>query len=227
MQSAENFHKYKFYLENSLINYSHVYAGDIIKSHTMKSVRVINDDNYFSSNFVKNIIWDIWQYSYENMKNKKSDEILKIIKFSDISNYTELITKLYSELITDSFNPKYYFIDCQKDDWSIKNRKNRKKYEISIPSSKTIHLNNYGGDIEWTITGPSSDCDDVIIYITDRPIQCFIYSLQNMEYRILKNDIHEIEYCVYDCEYKCICVRLRDLKISRNITINRILNENK
>jgi hypothetical protein len=71
--------------------------------------------------------------------------------------------------------------------------------------------------------------DEVHVYITDKSIQSLVYGIQNMDYNIIKeNDKfkHSIKYPLYDCDYTCYKLVIRNLNKIREDKLNKILNEN-
>ena len=72
--------------------------------------------------------------------------------------------------------------------------------------------------------------DEIVIYVTDKPIQSLVYTIQNMDYVIKKISrkkwSHVINYPFYDCVYNSYKVVIRDISKIRENKIKDLLDGN-
>jgi hypothetical protein len=71
--------------------------------------------------------------------------------------------------------------------------------------------------------------DDCYFYLVDKPIQSMVWSLQNMNYKIVENNYqfeHIVSFPIYHCDYNVYKIRVVNTQKIREEKINTLLNGN-
>lgn len=216
------FDTYKKSLEDILVNIDFIYSGDIISSIEKKFHDKLNHSS-ISAKFARDVLVEIYNYSVTSMF-EKSEEI--IVHRNSFKNPYELIDMI-------PISPKILF-------YSVNTNLNLNLSSNIIEPDGKGHLPEYfnrrfkidphGRDISaYFCPLIEDDVDDFHFYISDKPIQSMVWSLQNMEYNIVKgfsSNEHIIKIPFYSCDYKSYRIRVVNTQKLREDKINSILDEN-
>jgi hypothetical protein len=208
-------------IDNLVSKIDFIYSGDIIKSEKMKWVKKINHGS-FSGIFFKEVIENIYEWSFNKMAKSSSDILIH-------NNYDIPITINYLEEVISNRNNSLMFYS--------NNTHSRLNIQLSFSFSSPKENNRYldewfyfkfkfllnGSDVSSYYSPLISDSlDDCYIYLVDRPIQSLVWSLQNSKYTI-DGDNHIIEMPVYHCDYNATRIRFVDTQKIREMKIKSIL----
>lgn len=225
----ESFEEYKSVIESNIINLTYLYDGNVSSSSIKETYDEIISHSQVSPKVIINCIIDIYNVSIYNMMSKSIDYIvpsdIKEVKRNAINHYGS-INHYINDLHRDgkmglNFDPAYRFTST--NGWSMFLPIN------TLPSNKPFPDYFYELKTDTYLCPNINDSEEeVCIYVTDGAIQSLVYSLQNMEYNI--EDIgglykHTISYNLYECDFTCYKMIIRDLSKIRDIKINEILNE--
>jgi hypothetical protein len=226
------FDNYKKSLEDYLQNIDFIYSGDVINSIDKKYVNKLKHSS-FSAHLFREIMVDIYNYSFNKMLEKSKEIIIHRNKFSDIY-------ELMHEIPID---PKILFYSVNSNmnlglgshlrttqaTLTLEDNDDGHSY---LPSyfNRRFKLMSYGKEVS-AYYSPSilDDVDDCHFYLIDRPIQSMVWSLQNMTYTINKsfsNNEHVLKFPIYNCDYTSYKIRVIDTQKIREDKINILLNEN-
>jgi hypothetical protein len=213
------FTEYKEMLEKELSHLSYLYSGDIISSKERRIVtRSTNSE--FSVDIINKSLIEIYQDSVNNLF-RQSEEI--VVHRKDFKDIRDLLNKA-------NFIPENLFYS--NNSYNIINQ-----YNISQTFRTTTgNLPHYFHKAFLSSQVSGYHCpniedepDDCHIYLSDKPIQSFVWILQNMEYKInrgFSGNEHMINFKVYECDFKSIMIRIVDTQSQREKKINQILNGN-
>jgi hypothetical protein len=214
---------YKKTLEDFLQKIDFIYSGDVISSVDKSYYQKIKHSS-FSAGLIKDMMIDIYNFSFEQMLQKSKETIIHRNNFSDIY---ELINKI-------PINPKIIF-------YSINSNLNLNLGSHVLESdddkgflpsyfTRRFKLMSHGVEVSAYYSPKiEDDIDDCCFYLTDRPIQSMVWSLQNMNYVINKgfsSNEHSIKIPIYNCDYKVYKIRVVNTQKLREDKINLILNDN-
>jgi hypothetical protein len=216
-----NFDNYKKSLENFLQSIDFIYSGDVINSVDKKYVNKLKNSS-FSAQLFREMMIDIYNYSFEKMFEKSKEIIIHSSSFSDIY---ELIDKI-------PINPKILFYSTNSQMNLGLGSHLEDDGHIYLPSyfTRRFKLMSYGKEVSSYYSPLILDeVDDCHFYLVDKPIQSMVWSLQNMNYsvnKVISSNEHLIEIPVYNCDYEVYKVRVVNTQKFRNDKINSILNDN-
>ena len=205
-------------LETSLLKFDYLYSGDVINS--------IDSKISLKTSKVNKLIESIYDYSIISMIEKSVDkEVFDLTSLKDaislaskykyafvnntFINYLKHGSAFTSSIKLESKNHQYFMIPYKKDMYrelslglldiySIDNILNKKK------------LNNE---------------NEMIMYVTDKPIQSLIYTMNTSNY-YMENNNHIIEYKLFNCDYNCKKIIIRDKEVDRNNKLNKLIGDN-
>jgi hypothetical protein len=235
------FNNYKDKLESELSNSNFINAGDVISSKISRC-NLICSDKTPSIPLLKKTICDIYDWSFERMI-QKSEKI--VFKNSDSFDFLSILDNIYHRQLTTQSNynfPGTIFFSTNSFRFINQN----------TPSSLIVHSNtsiNFSGNcnditpdffqkkFELTFRGNEisffrsplikDTTNDFVFYLCDKPIQSMMWILQNMSYQINQNPngfLHQIDYPIYECDYKSLEIRITDTVKIREEKINKILS---
>jgi hypothetical protein len=216
-----NFDNYKKSLENFLQSIDFIYSGDVINSVDKKYVNKLKNSS-FSAQLFREMMIDIYNYSFEKMFEKSKEIIIHSSSFSDIY---ELIDKI-------PINPKILFYSTNSQMNLGLGSHLEDGGHIYLPSyfTRRFKLMSYGKEVSSYYSPLILDeVDDCHFYLVDKPIQSMVWSLQNMNYsvnKVVSSNEHLIEIPVYNCDYEVYKVRVVNTQKFRNDKINSVLNDN-
>ena len=196
----ENFDNYKKTIDISLSNdkdLNYLYTGDVMSS--------IKQTKSLKSNLTKNYSMSFIQKTFEEitcfeLQNKKPNETLQLIK-DDLPIDIDVFRTINSSI-------------CYSITSLNENTKLRYKSGILLNyfySYKNIAQLPYIEDKKNIQT----------YYCVDRPIQSFMYIIQNMTYTI-NNNYHTITYPLYKCDFNLYKIEVMNLKEHREKRLNTI-----
>lgn len=217
----ESFNEYKKTLEPNLMKFDYLYSGDAISS-TDSSFSELKNNNIMSPLFIIKTINNIYEESINNMINKSKSIII------NKSNINMPILKEVKKLGIDT-----YYAFCGKN--AINDLFNAvstcEKSAVFPHYFYKIYLINNVFYSPLIIEEEETS----IIYVTDAAIQSLVYSIQNMDYIIEKDNIdingsnywkHTINYKLFDCNFNSYKIIIKDISKVRDDKIKEILNGN-
>lgn len=220
----DQFEKHKKNLEDFLQGINFIYSGDVINS-VDKTYRQKLNQSSFSANLFKDIMVDVYNWSFEQMKINSKEIIIHINNFSDV----------YELMDSISINPKILFYS-QNSNMNLKLGNHLSELEddghIYLPSyfNRRFKLMSFGKEVSAYFSPLiEDDIDDCHFYLIDRPIQSMVWSLQNMRYYIkdtFKNNECVIEMPIYNCDFQSYKIRVVNTQKLREDKINSILYDN-
>jgi hypothetical protein len=218
------FDNYKKSLEDFLQSIDFIYSGDVINSVDKKYVNKLKHSS-FSAHLFREIMVDIYKYSFEKMFEKSKEIIIHRNNFLDIYELMDKISinpkiLFYSQNSNMNLNLGSHLLELEDDGHSyLPNYFNRR-----------FKLMSYGKEVSAYYSPLiSDDVDDCHFYLIDRPIQSMVWSLQNMNYSVNKgfsSNEHVIKIPIYNCDYESYKIRVVNTQKLRNDKINLILNDN-
>ncbi len=227
----ESFSDYKKTIESNLINISFLYSGDVIKSSEFTYSEVRNNP-LISPSFIINCLINIYNKSFEEMMNKSEKIFLTEELFfkneKENKNFSQTLKELNicHDYIFTSGKNSIFFVPC-----TIQPNKPFPNY---FYESK-----NFEPNVDVLISPLIEESEsETVIFLTNKPIQSLVYSIQNMDYKVIpdKNNsesfpnlmrwTHEIKYPFYYCDYKSIKLTIRDISSIRDKKISELFNDN-
>lgn len=208
------------------MNVSYLYNGDVISSVDSQYTEIKNSP-LTSPSFIINSIVNIYQESFDIMKNKSKEFVIpeeSIIGVGDKGNLFDKISEL---------GIKSNYIFCSD--------KGKKLFGPTLKSSSTSAFPYYFYSIDKIIGINAEifyspliveDDDEIVLYVTDSAIQSLVYSIQNMDYKINPNSVdntewnHTLIYNLYDCKFNSCKLSIRNVSRLRHDKINKILDGN-
>lgn len=209
------FDNYRKSLDNFLQSIDFIYAGDVINSVNKKYLNTLKDSS-FSAHLFREMMIDIYNYSFEKMSQKSKEIIIDRNSFSDIYQLMDSIP-VSPKILFYSINSNMNLglgSHLEDDDHSY------------LPSyfSRRFKLISYGREVSAYYSSLIlDDVDDCHFYLCDRPIQSMVWSLQNIDYSVNESNDHLIEIPVYNCDYEVYKIRVVDTQKLRNDKINSLL----
>ena len=223
--STVGFDNFKKSLEDYLQTIEFIYSGDVINSIDKTYAKKLKHLS-FSAEFMKDVMVDVYNYSFKKMIENSKEIVI------DRNNFTDIYS-LISEL---SLNPKILFFSNH----SNKNLNLTNRNLNSVSSDNKLFLPDYftrkyllmahGLEVSAFYSPMIKDTDDDChFYLIDKPIQSMVWSLQNMTYdmnRGFSSNDHCIKLPVYDCNYNAMKIRVINTQKLREEKINSILYDN-
>jgi hypothetical protein len=214
----EVFSDYKKIIENNLVNVPFLFAGDVISSH-LKSFNCQRDQEHMSPMFVIDCFDEIYRQSFYEMVSKSKEIIIS----------SESISNVYQSLTSLGINTKFIFSTNKFSRYIGTHFKvvNHRAFPPHFYAIEKI----FGLDIDILNSPLITELEDeIVIYVTDKPIQSLVYTIQNMDYVIKKISrkkwSHVINYPFYDCVYNSYKVVIRDISKIRENKIKDLLDGN-
>lgn len=217
----ESFDEYRSVIESNIQRLSYIYNGDII-SHFEDSYSETMSTKRESPIFIINTLDNIYEWSVKRMM-EKSIEIIKVYDFKNKDGLGDWLSKIIEGLDIEGFKPANVFIS------------DIKLLGIDTMTNKNRPLPNYFYEVKNTYFSKFKDKlifyknpymepkdDEVILYITDKSIQSLVYMIQNMDY-IINGNNHTLKYNIYECDYSCYKLVIKDLSKMRDDKINSLL----
>ena len=206
-----DFESHKKALDNYLEKIEFLYSGDIISS-VEKEFVIERSNSSFSSLFIKDILVELYNFSFENMVENSTELV-----FTKGTDLVEVFEK-----VNDNIRMAFY---------SESSKHNLLKTHIPFyPNSGSHWLPSYfhtalyyNGQPFYFSPKIEDDKDDSVIYLVDGAIQSMVWSLQNMEY-IIEDNKHIVRLPFYYCKYKSYKVRIVDIEKLRDDKINLVLD---
>lgn len=202
----EEFVNYKEVLNDVISEMKYLFNGDVINSNDFECTKII-DTERISTNFIIEIIDDIYNKSILSMMDRSV--ILPDLNNKEIQDLYQLSDKLLERDIRADF---LYISFVQK----IIKKRALPSYIYPLSSGVIPMEIMETKHIESTL-------DEYVVYLTDNPIQSFVYIIQNMDY-IIDGSKHTIKYKTYNCDYRSYKVSLKDLNKIRRDKIDSILS---
>jgi hypothetical protein len=215
----ETFDEYKETLERNFINFNYLYDGDIIYSKDFSYTESVPNHS-ISPSFIIRTIDKIYRQSFQNLIIKSTDIIINY----DFCKNNLSSDKIFSIIDNLNIKPVYVFCsDNSKKHFGIIKERNVPfpKYFYNI---QTIYNKNY--DFYTSPMVEDSD-DELILYVVDSSIQSLVYSIQNMEYKIVDDGLkknHTIKCPFYECDFNSYKVIIKDISKIREEKIDKVLS---
>lgn len=228
----ESFEEYKSTIENNIIKFTYLYDGDVISS-TDDSYSEIREYRHVSPSQIINCIDDIYHKSIKMMIDRSKEKIIPIRPYPlrhKPSNEADNIFYYIDNLKTNGFKPLYVFCsDNGRNLFGItREPKKSHPFPIYFDHISRYHSTNYDLYLSPLIIDDSND--QVEVYVTDKSIQSLVYSIQNMDYNVEKLENgsfkHTINYKLYDCDFTCYKLIIKNVSRIREDKINQLLNDN-
>jgi len=229
----ESFDEYKSTIESNIINFTYLYDGDVLFSKKDSYSEIVSHDRTSPLPII-NCISDIYDKSIKSMMDRSIEKVIGIkdntilnIPGNTDDNIFYYIDELKSK--TNNFKPLYVF--CSEN--SRKLFGITKKMAINKPFPSHLYdIHKYHSQSYDLYLAPLIDDneDEFHVYVSDKSIQSLVYSIQNMEYDIEKVDNgykHTIYYKLYECDFTCYKLIIKDISQIREDKINQLLNDNK
>jgi hypothetical protein len=230
----ESFNEYKKTLELNLMGITYLYDGDAISS-TDESYSEIKTTPLTSPTFIITTIIKIYNESIKNMISK-SKEI--IIPEESITKSTVFGGNILDKLTEMGIKPLYIFVSKKGSKlFGITKKPEINRafpgYFYNIERFIGLHLDIFYSPLVVEEDGES------VLYVTDKSFQSLVYSIQNMDYKIIpQNEIngdkpyneiewlHTLDYKLYDCSYNSYKIIIKNVSKIREDKINQILDGN-
>jgi hypothetical protein len=218
------FYGYKKIIENNLLSLSYLYSGDVISSINSSYKEELPIDSTLPKKFIKwrfiiNSLDSMRKWSIENMINNTNMEIISVLDFEKLDMNGLWLEDLVNNLNIESFTPKFIFINSTKYLGIVKDNGGRPLpeyfYQQGVRKSKDLEI--------YKISIIDEIDEQIVIYITDKPIQSLVYVLQNMEYTVSDN-IHKMTYNLYNCDYRCYKITVKNIIKMRDDKISQLLS---
>lgn len=231
----ESFNEYKKTIEHNLVNISYLYSGDVI-SHTDYQYKEIKSSPLTSPSFIISTFVEIYNKSFDIMKSKSKTLIIPEESIKGIGINGNIFDKIF-EL---GIKPVYIF--CSKKAMKLFGQVREPNSTSALPSYFHSIDNFTGMNLELyysPLIEVEEDSDEIVLYVSDAPIQGLVYSIQNMDYFVDPTSTiegfipnipdrweHKINYNLYDCKFNSYKISVRNLSRLRDDKINKILNDN-
>jgi hypothetical protein len=214
---------YKKTLEDFLQTIDFIYSGDVISSIDKTYIQKFKHSS-FSANLCKDVMIDIYNWSFEQMKINSKEIIIHRNNFLDV----------YELMNNIPINPKILFYSVNSNmnlglGSHVLEEDDGKGY---LPSyfNRRFKLMSYGKEVSAYYSPQIEDnVDDCQFYLVDRPIQSMVWSLQNMNYSInrsFSSNEHTVKIPIYNCDFGSYRIRDENTQKLREDKINLILNDN-
>lgn len=214
---------YKKTLEDFLQKIDFIYSGDVLSSVDKTYVQKLKQSS-FSANLCKDMMIDIYNWSFNNMISNSKEVIIHRSNFIDVY---DLIDKM-------TINPKILFYS-QNSNLNLSLGSHVLENEDGngyLPNyfTRRFKLMSQGVEVSAYYSPLIDDTvDDCRFYLVDRPIQSMVWSLQNMNYSInrsFSSNEHVVKIPIYNCDYQSYRIRVVNTQKLREDKINSILNDN-
>jgi hypothetical protein len=220
---VEQFEKHKKSLEDFLQNINFIYSGDVINSIDKTYSQKLKHSS-FSSNLFKNIMIDVYNWSFEKMKNVSKEIIVHRNNFTDVYGLMDKIP----------INPKILFYSTNSNlNLNLGSHVLESEHDTGyLPSyfTRRFKLMSHNREVSAYYSPLiEDDSDDCHFYLIDEPIQSLVWSLQNMRYSIessFYDNEHIIKMPIYNCDFNSYKIRVVNTQKLRNNKINSILDDN-
>jgi hypothetical protein len=214
---------YKKTLEDFLQTIDFIYSGDVISSIDKTYIQKFKHSS-FSANLCKDVMIDIYNWSFDQMKINSKEIIIHRNNFLDV----------YELMNNIPINPKILFYSVNSNmnlglGSHVLEEDDGKGY---LPSyfTRRFKLMSYGKEVSAYYSPQIEDnVDDCQFYLVDRPIQSMVWSLQNMNYSInrsFSSNEHTVKIPIYNCDFESYRIRVVNTQKLREDKINLILNDN-
>jgi hypothetical protein len=215
---------YKKTLEDFLQNIDFIYSGDIINSIDKSYFQRLSHSS-FSAKICRDMMVDIYNFSFKEMIEKSQEIIVHRNNFSDVYELMDKISinpkiLFYSQNSNMNLNLGSHLLELEDDGHSY------------LPGyfTRRFKLMSYGKQVSAYFSPLiEDDIDDCHFYLVDKPIQSMVWALQNMSYtinRTFSSNEHVIKIPVYNCDYEVYKIRVVNTQKLREDKINLILNDN-
>lgn len=226
----ESFTEYKKTLEQNLLNVGFLYSGDILSSKD-SFYSEIKKSPLTSPSFMINSIVEVYNQSFKQMIDKSKEFIIPEESINGVGHNGNLFDKIF-EL---GIKPVYIFTSEKGKRLFGSTMKNLTSalpyYFYNIDSYVGLNLDIFYSPLII------EDDDEIILYVSDAPIQSLVYSLQNMDYSIDSTIDgftpmipdrwkHTMIYNLYDCKFNSYKLSIRNVSRLRHDKINKILDGN-
>lgn len=222
----ETFDQYRKIIESNVIEFTYLYDGDVISSsNCVYSNNIANPTT--SPKFVIECIKDIYNKSISKMINNSIE--INVENSNDYFNGKKTYKDLSKFINSMGFDPSYFFIS-ENSFRLFQTRKFTNDNKV-FPNYFYTLMDYSSGFKVYYSPNVLDHSDELNIYVTDRSIQSLVYTIQNMEYKIeSKNDLfdskHSINYPLYDCDYICYKLVIKDINKIRDEKLSSILDGN-
>jgi len=226
----ESFDEYKSTIESNVINFTYLYDGDVISSKNESYAEIVNHGRTSPIPII-NCISDIYNKSIQMMMDKSIEKVIGVKNIINIpGDKADNIFYYINQLKNDVKNYKPLYIFCSENSRKLfgitKKVSTNKPFPYYLYDIHKYHSMSYDLYLSPLI---DDNEDEFHVYVTDRSIQSLVYSIQNMEYDIVKigDDYkHTIYYKLYDCDFTCYKLVIKDISRMREDKINQLLNDN-
>lgn len=213
---------YRKTLEDFLQKIDFIYSGDVISSVDKTYIQKLKHSS-FSSNLCKDMMIDIYNWSFEKMILNSKEIIIHRNNFVDV----------YDLMNRMSINPKILFYS-QNSNLNLGLGSHVLENEDGgyLPNyfTRRFKLMSHNKEVSAYYSPLINDnLDDCHFYLVDRPIQSMVWSLQNMNYSInrsFSSNEHIVKIPVYNCDFESYRIRVVNTQKLREDKINSILNDN-
>lgn len=227
----ETFEEYKSTIENNIIKFTYLYDGDVLSSKNESYSEILKHGSVSPLPII-NCISDIYDKSIKSMMDRSIEKVIGIknnnilnIPGNEADNIFYCIDELKNK--TNNFKPLYVF--CSENSrklFGIPNKmSNNKPFPSHLYDIHKFHSKSYDLYLAPLI---DDNEDEFHVYVIDKSIQSLVYSIQNMEYDIEKISSdsykHTINYKLYDCDFTCYKLVIKDISQIREDKINQLLN---
>ena len=226
----ESFDEYKSTIESNVMKFTYLYDGDVLSSTNDSYTEILKHDRTSPLPII-NCISDIYNKSIQVMIDKSIEKVIGVDNIISVpGNVADNIFYYIDELKskTNNFKPLYVF--CSENSRKLfgitKKMSNNKPFPAHLYDIHKFHSQNYDLYLAPLI---DDNEDEFHVYVSDKSIQSLVYSIQNMEYYIEKvgDDYnHTINYKLYDCDFICYKLILKNISKMREDKINQLLSEN-
>lgn len=213
----QSFNDYKMTIDNNLSD-NLLYSGDVKSSIVMENFSELKHSN-ISPIFIIDTIEKIYNDSVKLMFDR-AEEKEYVLDFNKFDSNGEWLEKL---LIPCGVDIDYILIgDLSK--LGITKANVNKPFPSHFYHIRSFFMNSHLDKARLYKCPLIKKLDnEIIVYVSDRPIQSLVYSIQNMSYTINGNR-HKIEYEFYECDYISYKIVIKDVSKMREEKIKSILN---
>lgn len=206
----ETFDDYKPILESNLCKFSYLYGGDVVSSKD-DSYKFKKTTNTVSPISIIDCFDKIYADSFSGMMEKSKEFVISC----DINKINKSdIIKIIGDI---GLNFKYLFLSESSIGLF-------KKIGSDLPFPNYFYkVDTYQNSSIYYSPMIEEEEGEVVVYLSDRPIQSLVYALQNMEY-VMNEKNHIIKYKFYECDFNSYKVSFKDLAKLRNDKIDSLIS---